>query len=89
MSEFGEPWSVKQDTTHSRECYGVKIHCREKGVTVLAPVVNTTDIPQAVATAERVVACVNACRGIPTWRLLHPDIKLVPSSLNFIAEEPK
>lgn len=59
-----EPWHIGVRTAHSkRDIYGP-----QGSIVALADGVFTS-LPEAQANARRIVACVNACAGIPLERL--------------------
>lgn len=73
MSEFNEPWDEgdRYAMTDEQAIIGsfIKDSC---GETVAASVFDwgsPTQSPKGIARLERIVACVNFCRGIPTEEL--------------------
>ena len=62
MTEFNEPWKVNVVET--------AILIDGNGFDEIAGMRGLPDWPAQQANAERIVACVNACRGIPTIELV-------------------
>jgi len=71
MSEYNEPWWIEQYQPNEERAeihYGERTTHPTDGY-VTSPVVVAIKVLPTVEYAERIVACVNACRGIPTERL--------------------
>ena len=78
MSHSPEPWTFGNDFAD----YGAIVDCGDDceyiyGSTNLNRQFSKIPVDEQWANARRIVACVNACRGIPTERLLTLDLKAV------------
>lgn len=75
-----EPWTVTSGVNNPGDAWvAVRGH---HGEIVIYDSMNLPELPRAMANIERIVACVNACAGIPTEDLLrctgdNPTLKVV------------
>lgn len=74
MSHTKEPWRFSHNSWETSSIYGGEVGCLVAECSISADITGETQSqyePIKEANARRIVACVNACAGIPDDMILH------------------